>query len=229
MTPEQLSQTVVTKYAQAYSSEPTTTLSAIDCSEMDDFALALDTFSQAMIANMTNSVLGIFQAWMKVDYFTTTSYIELSHFCDLVSAYVENSTIIAAANGLKQAIANAVISNHAGNNHPEAKGLSIYFPFLEAQYSDKYEERIDLTQTTHWDEFLEAYWAAGGGGGLSFQQYIIDDDNSGLSSGNDNGVVDPGEVIELSVSIRNNGLIGASNIEGMFLTSDDYVYYTTFF
>ncbi|MHA1483533.1 MAG: clostripain-related cysteine peptidase, partial [Candidatus Heimdallarchaeaceae archaeon] len=229
MTPEQLSQIIVTKYSQAYATDPTTTLSAIDCSKMDDFAVALDTFAQAMIANMTSCVLGIFQAWMDVDYFTVLSYIELSHFCDLVIANVDNSSIITAANGVKQSIANAVISNHYGNNHPEAKGLSIYFPFLEAVYSSKYEERIDLTQATHWDEFLKAYWAAGGGGGISFQQYIIDDDMSGLSNGNDNGVVDSGEIIELSVTIRNNGLIEATTLSGMFLTSDDYVYYTTFF
>lgn len=229
MTPREYSQVMVSKYSQAYATEPSTTLSAVDCSKMDAFATALDTFALAMIANMTSCVLGLFHAWMDVDYFTVLAYIELSHFCDLVMANVENSTIISAANSVKLAISNAVISEHHGNSHPQARGLTIYFPFIQAHYSDKYEERIDLTQATHWDEFLNAYWTAGGGGGLSFQQYIIDDDNNGLSHGNDNGVIDPGEVVEISVSVRNNGLLAATNVEGMLLTSDDYVYYTTFF
>ena len=43
---------------------------------------------------------------------------------------------------------------------------------------------------------------------------VIDDDVSGQSSGNGNGEVDPGERIELTLSVRNNGTVA---VEGGFL------------
>lgn len=39
----------------------------------------------------------------------------------------------------------------------------------------------------------------------SSDSIIIDDDNSGLSQGNGNGAINPGETIELQIGIRNNG------------------------
>lgn len=44
--------------------------------------------------------------------------------------------------------------------------------------------------------------------------YTVDDDNKGQSSGNGNGRVEPGEIIEITVSLRNEGRMPAFSLEG---------------
>ncbi|MGM0613445.1 MAG: C10 family peptidase [Bacteroidota bacterium] len=48
----------------------------------------------------------------------------------------------------------------------------------------------------------------------------IDDDNQDQSSGNDNGQAEPGETIELIVTLKNNGNGQASNVNATLSTSD---------
>ena len=55
---------------------------------------------------------------------------------------------------------------------------------------------------------------------LSFNSFIIDDDDEGSSSGNGNGVAEPGEKIELNLLISNIGNALASNVEGTISTDD---------
>ncbi len=52
---------------------------------------------------------------------------------------------------------------------------------------------------------------------------VIDDDNLGGTSGNANGLVDAGEVVDLKVQIRNNGSATASGVTGTLSSSDPYV------
>jgi len=59
--------------------------------------------------------------------------------------------------------------------------------------------------------------------GLSFSGYRVDDDSSGQSSGNNNGVIDPGETIELYVTLKNTESADATGVSAEFSTSDPYV------
>ncbi len=52
---------------------------------------------------------------------------------------------------------------------------------------------------------------------------IIDDDNSGTSSGNDDGIVNAGESIELKVTLRNNGTSSLSNVTATLSSRDSMV------
>lgn len=58
---------------------------------------------------------------------------------------------------------------------------------------------------------------------LSFDALIIDDDNDGNSSGNDNAQVEPGEQIELPISIQNLGDANANNVSAVLSTTDPYI------
>lgn len=58
---------------------------------------------------------------------------------------------------------------------------------------------------------------------LSYLSCVIDDDSSGTSSGNGDGTVNPGESIELTVTIANNGGADANNVSATLSTSDSYV------
>ncbi|MCP4550113.1 MAG: T9SS type A sorting domain-containing protein [bacterium] len=57
----------------------------------------------------------------------------------------------------------------------------------------------------------------------AFSQATIDDDNSGGSQGNDDGVINSGETIEMSVALRNFGTSSVSNVSATLETSDSYV------
>ncbi len=58
---------------------------------------------------------------------------------------------------------------------------------------------------------------------ISIESYIIDDDNSGTSSGNDNGLVNPGEDIELNIGLKNHGYQTASSITATISSNNDFI------
>ena len=61
------------------------------------------------------------------------------------------------------------------------------------------------------------------GAGLLHDSHAIDDDNSGESSGNANGLVEPGEAIEMPVTLRNYLQAGVTNVTAVLSTTDPYV------
>jgi hypothetical protein len=63
-------------------------------------------------------------------------------------------------------------------------------------------------------------------GPLEHYSHTIDDDTTGGSSGNGDGVVDCGEIIELPLDIYNQGSDTATGVEALLSTSDSYIYIT---
>jgi len=53
--------------------------------------------------------------------------------------------------------------------------------------------------------------------------YMIDDDGNGTSNGNNDGMVNAGEAIELPVALHNYGTNSASNVTAVLSTGDPYV------
>jgi hypothetical protein len=60
-------------------------------------------------------------------------------------------------------------------------------------------------------------------GPMVYADHTVDDDTSGQSSGNDNGVVNCGETIELYVSLQNQGTDPAQDVYAELSESDPYV------
>jgi len=58
---------------------------------------------------------------------------------------------------------------------------------------------------------------------INVEEYQIDDDNSGSSSGNGNGVINPGENIELSVSLENFGISTAYSVSADITSLSEYI------
>lgn len=56
------------------------------------------------------------------------------------------------------------------------------------------------------------------GANLVFGGYVVDDDNFGTSSGDGDGIPEPGETVELSVLVKNNGT-DATNVTGLLTCS----------
>jgi len=60
-------------------------------------------------------------------------------------------------------------------------------------------------------------------GPLAYHSRVIDDDNNDNSSGNNDGIVNPGETIEMSVALLNNGSDEAIDVQATASTSSPYV------
>jgi len=58
---------------------------------------------------------------------------------------------------------------------------------------------------------------------IALDSMIIDDDNVGSSHGNNNGVANPGETVELSVRLKNWGTSQASSVSAVLEETDSYV------
>lgn len=59
-------------------------------------------------------------------------------------------------------------------------------------------------------------------GPLAYSSHLIDDDTSGNSNGNGNGIVNPGETIELYVTLGNQGSTTANGVNATLTTTDPY-------
>jgi len=53
--------------------------------------------------------------------------------------------------------------------------------------------------------------------------FIIDDDNSGTSSGNNDGFINPGESIELKVELKNFGTQTANSVSAVITSDEDFI------
>ena len=54
-------------------------------------------------------------------------------------------------------------------------------------------------------------------------EYTIDDDNLGDSSGNDDGIVNPGEIIEFNISLQNTGNFSANGVTAILISENDFI------
>lgn len=166
MTPAKLCSTIVQKYGEFCDGLPmyNQTQSAVDLSQVLALKDRVNEFAQAMIAG--NSWPQIEVAVLSSEHCQPPfdSYRDIHHFAHLVSTLVSESNIITAANNVKSAIGNAVISNYHGSEHPNFNGLSIYLPTSSTNYEYNYAQgsNIDFPTDTQWDEFLFQLFAGGG-------------------------------------------------------------------
>ena len=58
---------------------------------------------------------------------------------------------------------------------------------------------------------------------INVDEYNIDDDLSGTSNGNDDGMINPGEDIELGLSLKNFGLSNANSITASITSETDFI------
>lgn len=76
----------------------------------------------------------------------------------------------------------------------------------------------DGTRTELWEEIRRQF-----GPGVLRLSHTIDDDTTGGSSGNANGIPEPGETIELPLTLKNNSTLNLSAVRAELWTSDPYI------
>jgi len=156
MTPTQLATQIVNDYISSYSSTWDITQSAAKLGLVDELAIAIDSFAQAM-TSATGDWNAIKTARSQAQEYYYEYYIDLYHFAQLVNQNTSISQAVRdAASAVMTAVSNAVIAEghtaSVGNSH----GLSIYYPETVTDYFSDYETSVLFTTDTQWDEFLSA-------------------------------------------------------------------------
>lgn len=159
---------VVGEYVASYEAggaAEVVTQSAIDLERADQAATALDRLSVALMAGLADSrvAAGIRQARKEAQSFYDRDYLDLLSLATLFQRYCPSQPIYDAAQNLVSLISPGVEgsmvlgSRSLGRETAEAHGLSIYFP-PEGRVSPFYAS-LEISQTTRWNDFLEAYRA----------------------------------------------------------------------
>ena len=110
-------------------------------------------------------------------------------------------------------IANAWVTALQGNDTIFATGYTDEDGYIMLPIPTGQSGTVDLTVTSPgYKPHLGSFNITSATAGLTVSGQQIDDDNSGTSSGNDDGVVNPGEHIELKLQLRNIGNSTLSNV-----------------
>lgn len=196
------------------------TLSSIDLSQISALNSAIDALAQelacARASGYSSEIDNARASTFEVDDMYYPDQIELYDFCDRIQAQSVPGSLKTAAINVQTAISTAVSRNFADSDVPKNRGIAIYYSYNNS-YNANYNNTHSNVTGTYWDDFLN-------GGGcpqsvlISHSSHTIDD-----SSGNGDSIVDPGETINLDVTIINSGINTATNVIGVLSTTDSYV------
>lgn len=145
------------------------TMSAIRTDRIEELADAIDTVAQHLIDNFEVSSDKVESIYYKVQKFEWEHLIDVYNFAENYLSVETNQTICQEMENVMECLQNAVIAECHGSAHPDAHGLTIYFPNphkygYETSYSSP-GYGLDFSRDTHWDEFLEYY--------LGMKPYVI--------------------------------------------------------
>jgi hypothetical protein len=222
-TPADLATAIVNDYMDYYGGG--VTLSAVDMVYMD--TTLIDSFNNLcdlLRANAYYYENQILAARSGADYWNGPDDRDLHQF---VQAIADNTSLPSdlrdAANDFLTKYDTFLIAGGIHNPLDEGDGLTIFFPLdysVNPNHSD-YENNINFVNT-RWDEFLEMIEDPYPLDPvmLLYQNYAIDDS----VGGDGDGVAEPGETMDLAVTIKNLGTDTATNVNGtLSVSSPDVV------
>jgi hypothetical protein len=157
-TPEKVAAVIVNSYMSFYGLKGQETQSAVHLNPTSTVVDALDVFS-LHLAGAMEFKSDIQRARSDVQFFTDLDYIDLYHYAQLIREYVPHRGIKQDALILMNRIIEAVTSEGHGIMSRNAHGMSIYFPIGAAGYDPNYENAVEFTEDTFWDEFLNQYYS----------------------------------------------------------------------
>jgi hypothetical protein len=157
MTSRTLGEAIVSRFRE-HNTWAESTLSAVEVGGVSSLVTAVDNLAQVLHTKIPGNSDEIQQARNEVEEFADTDYIDLYHFAELIGSYVPGTST--AAQAVMNNINNAVYAESHRSGHPDAHGLTIYFPETEAAYLTSYENTKFAT-ATNWDEFLKKYYNPG--------------------------------------------------------------------
>ncbi len=212
-------QDMVNDYYNSYSSGTDLTLSAVDVTStsINDLMGAFNLFTAAAIdqINTYSQTSALASARAATQEFYYDIFVDLYDFAKEAKARISHTYFDHTCDLLMNNISSAVLLSRQKNN-PHAYGIAIYFPDNPGDYDSGYSSVIDLGQETDWDTFLTTFYF-GPSYSLGLTNYEFDDD----LPGNDNDtIVDQGETINVSVTLKNTGSEVASAVNGTLTCTD---------
>lgn len=175
-----LGRILVSSYQKVYNmSIPTTTLSMIDLSKVEQVVPTINTFAVTLQQVLSNQITQIKKARSQCLNFAPNHtnpnpfyHIDLILFCDLISRITTDNSLRTSALAAKNAVATLIISNYRGESRRGSFGsfgLAIYFPPNQTAYkSDKYAKNgyeksntfypVEFVKTQRWSDFLHDYF-----------------------------------------------------------------------
>ena len=115
---------------------------------MENLAGAVDVLASALINS--HQIGNITAALEQTQKFTDTDYLDLYDLAEKIQANVSSADCVLAAEEVKTAVVNAVVSSASGFGQTGVHGISIYYP--NTTYMSTYN---NLAFASHnWDEFL---------------------------------------------------------------------------
>lgn len=165
LTPQEFATQIVTAYATQYNHVfADLTLSAIDLEKIETLeqnvsaaGKMLNSFCKSK--NQKQNLRTIITNTRKSSFATYTfldgDYIDLHHFCKSLRKKTkkipEHKALTNQLKTIEENIATCVIANAVGQNIPQVKGISIYFPEKQVHRSYPYS---DFGKTNQWTDFL---------------------------------------------------------------------------
>jgi hypothetical protein len=100
---------------------------------------------------------GISEARLETEQFNESAYIDLFDFASKIQFSVSDSAVQKAVKDLPDFISRTVISSKSNSTHPNARGISIYFP-VGGKLDENYARHT--LNTSKWKDFLTQYLEA---------------------------------------------------------------------
>jgi hypothetical protein len=163
MPPDEVGKVIVNAYINYYEQYYPTlplTQSAIQTDHLDPLIESIDILSKALMARLDDpTTLGkIYRALRYSQNFKDPDYLDLGHYCQLLSEGDPDGEMGDAAKGILRIINGAdspiLATQCFGTTIQHATGLSIYLP--GRVYSGFYSD-LDFAQETLWDDFLRRF------------------------------------------------------------------------
>ena len=151
----ELSKTYVRTFGESYPSEGVT-LSSLDLSKVTtSFATALNTFADAMTANLAADNVALQEIAKKTTAFENADCRDIGHFASMVAKDARVSAPVrAAADAMVAAVKDSIVAN-VNSANKNAMGTSLFFPAKGQRYNAKYDTL--KFSSNKWDEFLKAF------------------------------------------------------------------------
>ena len=221
-TARELAERITNDYVASYGVAQTPTMSAVDLDPTyTTLSLALDDFARELI-NAGGKEIGSISAARSAsqDYYIST-YIDLYDFADEIDSRDiggAGSALDLASQAVKDAIGHPPVAGrpliaegHKGNGVSGSHGIAIYYPTGSpiGSYSG-----LNLADNNAWWPFIQ------GNEFLPNEPILTYDSHLFTDNGNDDNIPDPGEDVEMYVTLRNSGGAAVTDVSATLTCSD---------
>jgi len=164
MSPRDLARLIVHQTVDTLGSRYDLTQSALDASQLDGLAQAVDRFAQALIPREAQYREALRRARDNAQHYGSGSsayatFKDLVDYADRVARETGDSVLAQERDKVKAALDQALVAErHSGSSVANSHGLSIYVPPSTDWSSTRLRYRnLALAQNTHWDEWIDTY------------------------------------------------------------------------